>query len=165
MAVASKEPTPLSNDDASFSRKLLILDLNGTLVHRAAPNQPRNRPKHKGPDGTASNQDAVEPLVDSAGRPLPRLRPVHPRPYMGAFRSYLFASETQQWLDVMIWSSAQPYSVNDMVSKTFGDERDKLVAIWARDTFGLSNENYGMSVTLNGLRYVDRCSCGESYSS
>jgi len=136
MSIASQNPCPLDPDDASFARKLLILDLNGTLLHRATGPTPVKR----APNGTA------EKSVDASGRFLPRLRPVHPRPYMKAFRSYLFAPETKKWLDVMIWSSAQPHSVNDMVGKTFEDDQDQLVAIWARDTLGLSAEHYARKV-------------------
>ncbi|THH32655.1 hypothetical protein EUX98_g1510 [Antrodiella citrinella] len=46
----------------------------------------------------------------------------------------------------MIWSSAQPHSVNDMVRKTFGEDEDELVAVWARDTLGLSAEHYARKV-------------------
>ena len=61
---------------------------------------------------------------------------------MLAFRSFLFAPETKSWLDVMVWSSAQPHSVDDMVDKCFGRDRQKMIAVWARDTLGLSNEHY-----------------------
>ncbi len=105
-----------------------MLDLNGTLLHRSQNNVARVKYHERG--------------RDSNGRPLPRLRPVHPRPYMPAFRSYLFASRTKAWLDVMVWSSAQPHSVGDMVDKCFGEHREKLIAVWARDTLGLSNEHY-----------------------
>ncbi|TEB18645.1 hypothetical protein FA13DRAFT_561873 [Coprinellus micaceus] len=36
----------------------------------------------------------------------------------------------------MIWSSAQPHSVDDMVGHGFPGKKDELVAIWARDTLG-----------------------------
>lgn len=52
--------------------------------------------------------------------------------------------ETRQWLDVMVWSSAQPHSVADMVHRCFAEDKEKLVAIWARDTLGLSKEDYCM---------------------
>ena len=59
----------------------------------------------------------------------------------------------------MVWSSAQPHSVDDMVAKCFdveregamrmegedGDRRkgrDNLVAVWARDTLGLTQAEY-----------------------
>jgi hypothetical protein len=36
-------------------------------------------------------------------------------PYLTAFRAYLFAPRTRAWIDVMVWSSAQPHSVEDMM--------------------------------------------------
>ncbi|RPD60739.1 hypothetical protein L227DRAFT_585891 [Lentinus tigrinus ALCF2SS1-6] len=129
--LALAKQTPARVDDPTRLRKLLVLDLNGTLLHRS-PNNPRAR-HHERPR-------------DPLGNLLPRLRPVHPRPYMSAFRSFLFAPETKSWLDVMVWSSAQPHSVDDMVDKCFGKDRDKMIAIWARDTLGLSTEHYFQKV-------------------
>ncbi|MCQ8780244.1 hypothetical protein NQU49_26975, partial [Escherichia coli] len=76
-------------------------------------------------------------------------------PYAPAFRAYLFAPATREWLDVMVWSSAQPHSVRGMVERVFGEdvyaeatgdvrggERPRLLAIWARDTLGLSESHY-----------------------
>jgi hypothetical protein len=62
------------------------------------------------------------------------------RPYLTALRAYLFAPQTRAWLDVMVWSSAQPHSVEDMVWHALGDYREELVAIWARDTLGLAED-------------------------
>ena len=73
------------------------------------------RPKHKyqppapGEDGSAKDAPSA-----------PKLRTAHPRPYLPSFRKYLFAPETQAWLDVMVWSSAQPHSVQGMVDRVFG---------------------------------------------
>lgn len=84
---------------------------------------------------------------------------------MPNFRDYLFHEETRKWLDVMVWSSAQPRNVDKMVRRCFfstsldsslpeehhdfiasDDEGDKwegkLVAVWARDTLGLSSQAY-----------------------
>ena len=121
LSLSSSSPSHLSHP--TDGRKLLVLDLNGTLVHRAARQRFKNQ-------------------HDQQGNALPRLRPVHPRPYMRTFRSYLFSAETQAWLDVMIWSSAQPHSVEDMVEHAFGEDKTHLVAVWARDTLGLSDEHY-----------------------
>ena len=78
------------------------------------------------------------------------------------------------WLDVMVWSGAQPHIVGDMVEKCFGaadeahsragikgdgqiegdaaangqKESDDLVAIWARDTLGLTEVQYRKSSRL-----------------
>lgn len=61
---------------------------------------------------------------------------------MPAFREYLFTSETREWLDTMIWSSAQPHSVQDMVDRVFGADSDALVAVWDRKSLGLSSAEY-----------------------
>lgn len=120
LVLASGPPSTIS--DSSLSRKLLVLDLNGTLVFRSPhASRPKYRPQDRG---------------------VPRLRPTFPRPYMRAFREYVFAPETKAWLDVMVWSSAQPHSVADMVDNCFGEHKRELVAVWARDTLGLSNDHY-----------------------
>jgi hypothetical protein len=107
------------------TRKLLILDLNGTLLLRSP------RP----PKSSRGNYQ----------QPHPAARRVLPRPYLAAFRAYLFAPQTRAWLDVMVWSSAQPHSVEDMVSHALGEDRKWLVAIWARDTLGLAEDQYRAS--------------------
>jgi hypothetical protein len=45
----------------------------------------------------------------------------------------------------MVWISAQPHSIDDMVSHTLGHDREWLVAIWARDTLGLAKDHYRTS--------------------
>lgn len=137
-----KEPSPeylavtlepsFKLNDARAQRKLLVLDLNGTLVFRS-PHQKRNAYQMRG------NQ-----------RPL---RTVHRRPYLTSFTEYLFHPGNREWLDTMIWSSAQPHSVADMVDHCFPGKKDELAAIWARDTLGLTQEDYrtspiAVSVTL-----------------
>ncbi|EIN04178.1 hypothetical protein PUNSTDRAFT_122987 [Punctularia strigosozonata HHB-11173 SS5] len=104
------------------SRKLLILDLNGSLLLRS-----RFASRH--PPGLQQQQG-------------PQVRKVHRRPYLETFVNYLFASDTRSWLDVMVWSSAQPHSVADMVDKCFGERKHELIAVWARDTLGLSRADY-----------------------
>ena len=113
------EPTP----------KLLVLDLNGSLLLRSTRIPKSYRGHHH------QNQ-------------YPAPRRVMPRPYLTAFRAYLFAPQTRAWLDVMVWSSAQPHSVQDMVSHAFGDDRDQLIAIWARDTLGLAEDHYREPILL-----------------
>lgn len=104
----SKEPSIVCTE---APRKLLVLDLNGTLIFRTARNKGQRRS--------------------------------HSRPYMPSFREYLFCEETQSWLDVMVWSSAQPHNVAEMVEKCFGSDKDDLLAVWGRDTLGLGKEEYG----------------------
>jgi hypothetical protein len=125
---SAKPSTPLTNP--SSSRKLLILDLNGTLVFRSPhPARQSYRP-HSYSNGRSGR--------NSSGA----TRTVHPRPYMPSFVSYLLHPSTRTWLDTMIWSSAQPHSVDDMVNQCFGKRKDELVAVWGRDTFGLNWEDY-----------------------
>jgi NLI interacting factor-like phosphatase len=133
----STTPSPSYLDFASkpsktivkTSRKLLILDLNGTLLLRS----PRPPKSHRG----------RQPHSHPAPRRIMR------RPYLTALRAYLFAPRTRAWLDVMVWSSAQPHSVEDMVLHALGDDRECLVAIWARDTLGLAEEHYRASLLLS----------------
>jgi len=55
----------------------------------------------------------------------------------------------------MVWSSAQPHSVEDMVETVFGEYRDRLKAIWARDTFGLTAAEYAAKTqTVKNLDIV-----------
>ncbi|KAG8880883.1 hypothetical protein FRB98_004687 [Tulasnella sp. 332] len=103
--------------------KLLILDLNGTLVYRS----PRNRRQN---------------------------RVITPRPYMEPFTRYV--THEGSGLQTMIWSSAQPVNVEKMARACFGEEGVKnLKAIWARDTLGLSQRDYGRKVqTVKDLNLV-----------
>ncbi|KAL4258247.1 FCP1 homology domain-containing protein [Pleurotus pulmonarius] len=122
-------------------RKLLALDLNGTLVLRSPYKAPAR--------GSTAHNPYANPY---APRPL---RTVLPRPFLPSFREYLFHPKTREWLDTMVWSSAQPHSVDDMVHRAFCDpevaeakDKDalvssgKLVAVWARDTLGLPSNAY-----------------------
>lgn len=111
----SQEPSKILHD-SEISRKLLVLDLNGTLLIRSA----RSR----------------------VPTPGPQVRSVYPRPYMQSFRQYLFCVDTKAWLDTMVWSSAQPHSVDDMVDKVFGASKNELKAVWNRKSLGLSEEEY-----------------------
>lgn len=139
---ASDDPSHPLTDPAS-SRKLLVLDLNGTLLHRS-PRASKGGPRYPTP---------------AQGGFRPRLRSVHPRPYLPSFKSYIFHPSTKEWLDVMVWSSAQPHSVDDMVNKCFHDERHHFVAVWARDTLGLPQHLYSTGIppityTTIDARYI-----------
>lgn len=125
----SDNPSRLLTDPTS-SRKLLVLDLNGTLLRRA-PRASKSAPRYP---------------IPGQGGFQPRLRSVQPRPYLPSFKSYIFHPSNKEWLDVMVWSSAQPHSVNDMVDKCFRDERHQFVAVWARDTLGLPQHLYSTTI-------------------
>ncbi|KAF5389700.1 hypothetical protein D9757_006053 [Collybiopsis confluens] len=107
-------------------RKLLVLDLNGTLLFR---------PKGKSKQGQ---------------------RTVHPRPYIPSLRQYLFHEKTKTWLDTMVWSSAQGHNVGEMVKKVFTVEGEMgLKAVWARDTLDLDPKFYHKkTVTIKDLNKI-----------
>ena len=134
----SNNPSHLLADPTS-SRKLLVLDLNGTLLHRS-PRSGKSAPRY--------------PIPGKEGF-QPRLRSVHPRPYMPSFKSYIFHPSTKEWLDVMVWSSAQPHSVHDMVNKCFCGEERHFVAVWARDTLGLPQHLYSTAIPSITYTTVD----------
>ncbi|KAF8420501.1 NLI interacting factor, partial [Tirmania nivea] len=111
---ASLLPTPLPPNSPP-NPILIILDLNGTLLHRS-----------KGSKATNSSK-----------------RP-HPRPYLAQFLNYLFAH-----FSVMVWSSAQPANVASMVAAAFtSEQRERLVAVWGRDTLGLSRAQMFANVVV-----------------
>lgn len=136
--------------DPTTSRKLLVLDLNGTLLLRSAHSARRAPPSSH----SRVRHSTATPYHPSHTHPTPRT--IHPRPYLPSFSAYLFHPSTSQWLDTMVWSSAQPRSVNDMVDKCFGTYKEKLIAIWARDTLGLSRDEYckhNSYISLSGASF------------
>lgn len=98
------QPSEISSNP---SPKLIVLDLNGTLLYRKRRKKGNFR--------------------------------VNPRPFVKEFLQYLFDVET---FSVMIWSSARPENVDKMVREIFGNYRERLMVIWGRDKFGLSEEEY-----------------------
>ena len=95
--------------------KLLILDLNGTLLFR-----PRNHNVNRTIDMRASS---VKPVL---------------RPYLREFTTYIF-----EHFHVMFWSSATPRNVQAMINAvTTEAQRQLIIASWARDTLGLTPEEY-----------------------
>lgn len=64
------------------------------------------------------------------------------RPHAKQFMSYCLNTFT-----VAIWSSARPANVTKMVERLLSPkQRSKCVVTWARDKFGLSEEDYDMRV-------------------
>ncbi|KAF2655708.1 hypothetical protein K491DRAFT_410839 [Lophiostoma macrostomum CBS 122681] len=107
LRVAAMEPTVADTPQ----KMLVILDLNGTLLHRPT----RGRPTH-----------------------------FIPRPSLEPFLRYLFDN-----FCVMVWSSAKPANVNGMIEQAFTDKQQKdLIAVWARNTFGLSGYQYAQKVQV-----------------
>ncbi|KAF8921439.1 hypothetical protein CPB85DRAFT_1428424 [Mucidula mucida] len=96
-----------------MKRKLVVLDLNGTLLYR------------------------------------PKTRKVFPRPYLSTFTSFLFHPETRKWLDVMVWSSAQPQNVAPVVASAFGRHASQLKTVWARDRMAFPSHNSGTTFLVD----------------
>lgn len=126
----SLQPSETISDPAT-SRKLLILDLNGTLLLRAPHVPLPKRGRGRQPHNPYSDPTTLRPL-----------RKVYLRPFMCCFRDFLFHEKTKTWLDTMVWSSAQPHSVQDMIERSFVDHKDELLGVWARDTLGLAENEY-----------------------
>jgi NLI interacting factor-like phosphatase len=118
----------LPRRSTSPTAKLIILDLNGTLVYR-----PRNPAIDRDLDML---QASTTPIL---------------RPHLQGFMAYIF-----DHFRVMFWSSATPRNVKAMIAATTTPEqRVKITAMWARDTLGLSPEDYNQkSVTYKDLRKV-----------
>ena len=108
--------------------KLLILDLNGTLLYR-----PRNPQKDRSLD---MRQSSRQPIL---------------RPHLAEFISYILRN-----FKVMFWSSATPRNVKSMIeAATTPEQRNQVIATWGRDTLGLSEEDYYKnSITIKDLTKV-----------
>ncbi|ROW15447.1 hypothetical protein VPNG_02347 [Cytospora leucostoma] len=107
------DPTPSYLVRASFLPKrratpgplLVVIDLNGTLLHRPDKRKPFN---------------------------------FRARPHAHQFVRYCIETF---W--VVIWSSARPDNVKRMVGElTDGEQLGRVVAVWGRDRFGLTHEDY-----------------------
>ncbi|KAG0364671.1 HAD-like domain-containing protein [Gamsiella multidivaricata] len=77
-------------------------------------------------------------------------RAVTSRPYLAPFLDFLF-----EHCRVMVWSSAQPHSVEAMLSFGFGNRISNLDRVWNRDHFRLPPSDYERKVlTIKDLEYV-----------
>ncbi|KAK3818113.1 MAG: HAD-like domain-containing protein [Linnemannia gamsii] len=77
-------------------------------------------------------------------------RNVTPRPHLQAFLDFIF-----EHCRVMVWSSAQPHSVDAMLSCGFGDRVPRLDRVWTRKDFRLSEHDYNKKVlTIKDLEFI-----------
>lgn len=77
-------------------------------------------------------------------RPYRDAKSMIARPFLKPFLRYLFSN-----FNVMVWSSARPHNVDSLVGQCLDKElRSRLVAEWARDSFGLSSEHYNLNVQV-----------------
>jgi hypothetical protein len=135
------------DDDApSLASKLLVLDLNGTLIYR-----------NKG--GSNFRNAYPRPYLGSFFRYL--------------YRPLADENQARPW-EVFVWSSAQPHNVRVMLESTFDPAHieglweaqegevevdlgtsGKVLGVWARDKMGLSAAEYGESCLLQPDRNAD----------
>ncbi|PPQ91769.1 hypothetical protein CVT25_000594 [Psilocybe cyanescens] len=127
-------------DAPASARKLIVLDLNGSLLLRSAHQKRVPLPRYGHHHGQSQEASATDPYADPYA--FCPVRTVHLRPYLSAFVAYILHPATKTWLDTMVWSSAQPHSMDDMVERCFKERRQELRAVWARDTLGLSGDEY-----------------------
>ena len=73
------------------------------------------------------------------------------RPHLEDFIAYALEN-----FKVMFWSSATPQNVEHMIEAcTTSEQREKIVAVWGRDKFGLSSKQYNARVvTIKDLQKV-----------
>ena len=112
---SAASPSKRSN---SPHEMLLVLDLNGTLLHRKR-------------------------LARAGGH-----YSITPRPYLASFLDWVF--DRRNKLKVMVWSSAKPENVNLIARKCFKRHFGSIYRIWARDTLGLTTEEYRKSASVFG---------------
>ena len=108
--------------------KLLILDLNGTLLYRRRhPDKDRNQDMR---------QSSKKPLL---------------RPHLAEFINYIF-----RHFKIMFWSSATLRNVHAMISAvTTESQRSQILTIWDRSSLGLSPSAYRKkSVTFKDLNKI-----------
>jgi NLI interacting factor-like phosphatase len=86
-------------------------------------------------------------VIDLNGTLLFRPSRKSPTKFTARPNTYRFLKYCIDTFTVAIWSSAMPENVNNMCNAILTpDLRKKVVAIWGRDKFGLSQADYGMRV-------------------
>jgi hypothetical protein len=106
-------------DPVALASKLLVLDLNGTLIYR-----------NKG--GSNSRTSYPRPYLGCFFKYI--------------YRPLADEYTARPW-EVFVWSSAQPHNVRTMLESTFDPEHIKGIwgdqkNVWARDKMGLSDQEY-----------------------
>ncbi|KAF9348548.1 hypothetical protein BGX26_013043 [Mortierella sp. AD094] len=77
-------------------------------------------------------------------------RSITPRPHLTSFLDFLFKN-----CRVMVWSSAQPQSVEAMLGHGFGNYAKRLDRVWNRTHFRLTPGDYAKKVlTIKDLEFV-----------
>ncbi|KAJ1679014.1 hypothetical protein EV182_002901, partial [Spiromyces aspiralis] len=71
---------------------------------------------------------------------------VYPRENLAKFLDFLFKN-----FAVMVWSSAQPRNVHYMITKVFGNHKEKLVRVWDRRHCTLDGDYFSKSKSIKDL--------------
>lgn len=180
----------MRNEDKPLSPRRPNYSQRSPLWRNTPSPPPTPLPSGPSPEYISISEEELRPVDPNEQRKLLILdlngallwrkdrRVPYPRPYMPSFRAYLFAEETRKWLDVMVWSSAQPHNVEMMVRRCFYDSRcgynpeeanpeagkweGLLVDVWARDRLGLSRLDYCTPFIPHNLhkplRHLSLCS-------
>jgi hypothetical protein len=135
----------ISHEDeepGTLASKLLVLDLNGTLIYRNKT-------------GSGGRTSYARPYLGCFFKYI--------------FRTLPDENQPRPW-EVFVWSSAQPHNVRAMLESTFDPahidglwekelatgsmdmgEKGKVLGVWARDKMGLSEKEYGQYLFLEVL--------------
>ncbi len=96
-------------------RPLIVLDLNGTLIHRQFRHMSKNHPKYKSrlqgiPDFKVGQFDCWK------------------RPHLDEFIDHLFAKN-----QVAVWTSAMRKNSQGIIDAIFGQRQSELLFVWSRE--------------------------------
>lgn len=148
-ANANHKANPAQLADVNFTPKLLVLDLNGTVLYRP-----------KGVTRGGHPRPYIQCFFEYLFLPEPQSEDVE------ASESIPPSPRPRPW-EVFVWSSAKPHNVRTMVEKAFGERwikgvwdaeslegrndrlsqgEGRLLGVWARDKLGLSAVDYGESM-------------------
>ncbi|KAK3325313.1 HAD-like domain-containing protein [Apodospora peruviana] len=83
-------------------------------------------------------------VIDLNGTILFRPRRDEPSVFIERPHARQFLEYCTSTFHVVIWSSAQPANVRAMYKQLFSEDQEKnaVIAVWARDKFGLTKEDY-----------------------
>ena len=86
-------------------------------------------------------------VIDLNGTLLYRPNPKRPTKFHMRPHAHTFLKYCVDKFKVVIWSSARPENVSAMCTTILSpDVRSKVVAVWARDTFGLTKSDFDLRV-------------------
>ncbi|KAJ1663221.1 hypothetical protein EV178_005195 [Coemansia sp. RSA 1646] len=88
-------------------------------------------------------------LLKRSGARKDKRRLAYPRPYLNDFLK--FATEN---FAVMIWSTAQPQNVTNMVNLMLNPYHEKFVRVWDRRFCDLNGSYYSKSPSIKDLRKI-----------